>query len=190
MSILNVLLNLNKIFPEKANFKDVEIVLGKSGHTSSTELFYRNLIYRDFPLGSGEVYVINEKGVVMNLFNDEKGNEWSCNSLVCNIDVHPTLRRLKNIISQITLTSQSTLPDLLNYFDLCSPDLLNYFDLCSANFKSISKKGHPEVCQTSHSPCDSQLLFLRHLSPHFPLVRKLISHIYECQKAYKRCQGQ
>lgn len=67
MSILNVLLNLNKIFPEKANFKDVEIVLGKSGHTSSTELFYRNLIYRDFPLGSGEVYVINEKGVVMNL---------------------------------------------------------------------------------------------------------------------------
>ena len=44
--------------------------------------------------------------------------------------------------------------------------------------------GHPSVCSSNDTECKSMLLILRSASVHYPLLRRLLKHLYVARNAH------
>ena len=43
--------------------------------------------------------------------------------------------------------------------------------------------GHPELCHMDPIACGSKLLYLRHLAPHYPNLRRIVNMLYNIRRA-------
>ncbi|KAL1447888.1 hypothetical protein WDU94_006568 [Cyamophila willieti] len=156
---------LTKLQDSESCSDSVEI-LGQTKHSAHTELFYLFPVYKVLPID--HIHTINDSGVIMSLFDVTGKKTWSCNPRVCNNEYD--VDRMDAILSKISQTEQDTIHDLLKNFDLCN-----------ANYRSSNNLGHNIVCHTFE--CVSQLLYLRHLAPHYPSVREILTDFYGTRRA-------
>uniref|UniRef100_A0A8D8LG92 DUF6570 domain-containing protein n=1 Tax=Cacopsylla melanoneura TaxID=428564 RepID=A0A8D8LG92_9HEMI len=147
-----------------------EDILGAGEHSVHTELYYLDPIYR--PLPADKTYELNDQGIVMNLLDVTKKKTWRCNPHVCDNEFDAT--RMKTIMTSIANIRDDDICDIRQF--------LQHFDLCSSEYSDPGKLGHPISCHTLKN-CISQLLYLRHLSPHFLLIRQFLTTFYNTRRS-------
>ena len=69
----------------------------------------------------------------------------------------------------------------------CTPDTarryIQHIDDCTNAFaKEELFQGHPLVCYISSPPCQSPMLYLRMIAPHFPDIRRVVQMLYEVRR--------
>lgn len=169
-----MLLEIRAIDPDNA--VELERNLGPSEHTPTTEHFFVDPIYKS--LSHDRVYEISEKGVLMNVFISLKESKWQCNPEVCRLQSSTCIDKIAALCKKVVSTATDRVHQLLNTFDLCS----------SSVPKSSILQGHPFSCYSSEASCISQLLFLRTLAPHFPVIRKLVASFYSTKKNFENVE--
>jgi len=70
---------------------------------------------------------------------------------------------------------------------LCAPDTalryIQHIDDCSNHCDKVELlQGHPLHCYMETPPCDSPLLYLRMLAPHYPNTRRVVQMLYEARR--------
>ncbi|KAI5699214.1 hypothetical protein M8J76_012092 [Diaphorina citri] len=155
---------------------EMQNILGLSEHTSSTENYYYDPVYNILP--QNRPYEISERGILMDVFEVTGDKKWQCNEQICKLNKVSTVKKMAGICKKILSTHREDVGHFFKNFDLCSSSLPTSWQF----------RGHPAACHAIGNACISQLLFLRHLSPHFPSIRKLLSRFYSTRKSYRNVE--
>ena len=153
---------------------DSSSLCGVSLHTTNTEAFFPqatynqdafnddgSVKYEEFP-GYTNRYSIAGKDVSI----------WEC-SVWCKLAKTEVIENsLQNIYQKIILCAPDTARRYIQHIDDCS----NHCD------KVEVLQGHPLHCYMETPPCDSPLLYLRKLAPHYPDIRRVVQMLYEVRR--------
>ena len=154
-----------------------EVIMGPSMHTASTESFFPTSTYHDAALDKdGNVDVTKFPTVDVG----KKQNNWTCAPGLCKLDDKPEITKtVCNIYESIGECDPIEARSYIKHVDDCNQP--ESHDPCLT--------GHSQLCHLDAKACDSKLLYLRKLSPHFPNVRQLVNMIYNVRHCDKQlCQ--
>ena len=161
---LSALATLSKL--HETSEDPVEILLGPSLHTASSESFFLSSTYHDAALDA-DGNVIVSKFPVIDVGSMQK--HWTCVPNLCKLD--------SNIVtSEAVCTIYKSIGE-------CDPIRARYYiqhidDCDHPESHDPSLAGHGKSCHVDPNACNSKLLYLRRLAPHFPNIRTLVSMIY------------
>ena len=166
---LSALATLSKL--HETSEDPVEILLGSSLHTASSESFFPSSTYHDAALDiDGNVIV--SKFPIVDVGNMQK--HWTCVPDLCKLD--------SNIVtSEAVCTIYRSIGE-------CDPIRARYYiqhidDCDHPESHDLSLAGHSKSCHLDPNACNSKLLYLRRLAPHFPNIRTLVSMIYNVRRS-------
>jgi len=100
---------------------------------------------------------------------------WECSydPLWCKLEKTEVIEnRLEIIYNKIIHCAPDTARRYIQHIDDCTSELA----------KEELLQGHPLICYTASPPCDSVLLYLRMLAPHFPDIRRVVQMLYEVRR--------
>ena len=166
---LSALATLSKL--HETSEDPVEILLGPSLHTASSESFFPSSTYHDAALDT-DGNVIVSKFPVIDVGSMQK--HWTCVPNLCKLD--------SNIVtSEAVCTIYESIGE-------CDPIRARYYiqhidDCDHQESHDPSLAGHSKSCHVDPNACNSKLLYLRRLAPHFPNIRTLVSMIYNVRRS-------
>ena len=166
---LSVLATLSKALDASEDGDAFDILLGPSMHTPSSESFFPETTYHDVAISKdGKVDV--DKFPECDLGGGTKvAKNWMCSPDLCKVQDKPLITKV--------------VYDIYNSIGTCDPiearHLIQHIDDCDQpESHDPLLSGHSKVCHLDEKACNSTLLYLRRLSPHFPNIRKLVNMIY------------
>lgn len=178
--------------PNKSTETVFKALFGESQHTKHSESYFASASYntvKKFALLS-----LNQKGQITDSFEYSPVgyDKWKCNEQ-CKLDQEKTYDRFLGIINVFLGLSPNEIENFFETLDNCTHRSANEEQntgkrVCKCGEKNCSHighgdqrvqpLGHPEICHERYDSCNSVLLFLRRMSPHFPLIRNLVKLCY------------
>ena len=147
-----------------------EVLCGLSLHTSNTESYFPEITYTSAAFDKNS-NVLRCNFPEHATANSERGTEtWKCSTDLC---IMPSKDLLTQVLSNSIVQSDPT--DALcfvEHIDDCTKPYTHAKDL----------QGHNKDCHVYPNACGSKLLYLRHLAPHFPNIRTIVSMLYTVKK--------
>ena len=140
-------------------------------HTASSESFFPSSTYHDAALDvDGNVIV--SKFPVVDVGNMQK--HWTCVPDLCKLDS-------SIVTSEAVCTIYRSIGE-------CDPIRARYYiqhidDCDHPESHVLSLAGHSKSCHLDPNACNSKLLYLRRLAPHFPNIRTLVNMIYNVRRS-------
>ena len=161
---LSALATLSKL--HESSEDPVEILLGPSLHTASSESFFPSSTYHDAALDT-DGNVIVSKFPIVDVGNMQK--HWTCVPDLCKLDS-------SIVTSEAVCTIYRSIGE-------CDPIRARYYiqhidDCDHPESHDLSLAGHSKSCHLDPNACNSKLLYLQRLAHHFPNIRTLVSMIY------------
>jgi len=168
---LSVLETLSKLHDASDNVDDAyELILGPSMHTASSESFFPTTTYHDTTFDKDSQVDVSKFPKVD---VGKKQKNWTCSLELCKLDDKPEITRaVCNIYRSIAECDPIEACHYIQHMDDC--------DQPKSHDPSLA--GHNELCHLDANACQSNLLYLRGLAPHFPNVRQLANMIYNVKR--------
>ena len=114
-----------------------------------------------------------------------KAYEWPCDE-ACGFGDNPFTSDASKKLEKIYSRFIASTPSDISYF-------VNEMHCCSVKHSNVSHKGHdaacyefldPEKCFKNLSGCETFMLHLNRLQPHFPRLRTLTRYLYQMKENY------
>ena len=169
----SLLATLTKASETASHSQIHDVLCGQGFHTSTTESFFPKTSY------SPEAFDIYGK-LLVTKFPSYTANglgtgtdSWKCSSTLCRIPpVTDVNLHITTIYTHITKLEPLEARHFIQHMDDCMNDRLHDSTLL----------GHHEVFHSDPVACRSKLLYLRHLFPHYPNLRRIVNMLYNIRQ--------
>ena len=169
---LSVLATLSKLIDTSDDV--YEILLGPSMHTASSESFFPVSTYHNAALDKDGNVDLNKFTIVD---GGKKQKNWMCTTGLCKLDDQ------SEIIKNVSYIYKS----IVNCDPIEARHFIVHMDDCDQpESHDPSLAGHSELCHMDANACNSKLLYLRKLAPHFPNIRLLVNTIYSVKRTHNQ----
>lgn len=154
-----------------------DVLCGSSFHTSTTESFFPETTYSSAAFDTdGKLIVSKFPSYTANALGTGT-DSWRCSPMLCCVPPKPDLNQhitaIYSCIAQLDLLEAR---HFMQHIDDCTQDYLHDANLL----------GYHKICHTDPLACGSKLLYLRHLAPHYPYLKRIVKTLYSIQQIDKK----
>ena len=153
-----------------------DVLCGQSFHTSTSESFFPKTSYSPEAFDSEGNFLVSKfpsyttSNVLGNVTTTRK-----CSPTLCSIPSKTDINlQITNIYASITKLEPLQARYFVQHMDDCKKNRLHNSTLL----------GHNEMCYNDPVACGSKLLYLRHLAPHYPNLRRIVNMLYNIRQIY------
>lgn len=167
----SVLAMLTKAAETASDSQIHDVLCGSGFHTSTAESFFPATSYSSAAFDTDGKLLTNKFPSYTANASGTGTDTWKCSPTLCHIPPKPHVNQhitaiYTNIAKFEPLEAQHV--HFIWHMDDCTYNHLHDDNLL----------GHHEMCHTNPLACGSKLLYLRHLAPHYPNLRRIVNMLY------------